>query len=699
VRSDILDKPDAYERKKRREGERQAKIARAGRDCSGWVHEPEDPARRAAALASLEQYCLAYHAGTFHLKFSADHRKAIGKIEQAVRSGGLFALAMARASGKTSLCVAACLWAALGGMHEFIALLASNEEAAKELLASIKIELETNGLLHADFSEVTGPVRALEGIVNRCGGQLHEDSRTFIRWTAKEIALPVVPDSASSGVVVRVGGILGRIRGMQFKRHDGRTVRPSLVLIDDPSTDESADSPEQNAKRERVLAGAVLGLSGPGKKISGLLPCTVIRPGDVADRVLDPQLHPEWNGERMSMLYALPEREDLWAKYAELRKASLRAGRQGEEATDFYRDHREEMDRGSVVAWKERHNPDELSALQHAMNLKIRDEESWLAEYQNCPKRPDETDANMLTADEIAARLSRIPEGIAPADAQHLVAAVDVHDRALVWVVAAFAADFTGSVISHGCYPKQPTQDYLVRKASPCLADLAPGAGREGAILAGLNALADELLAREWKTELHVSMRIGLLLVDHGYLPDVVFQFARRSPHAALILPSRGAGVGAKARPMSEYLPREGETHGWNYLIRPAAGRAARHVVFDSNAFKEFAHQRLAVVPGDRGALTLFGDNPARHALFARHMCGERPVKVTSGGRSVWEWSPVVGAENHLLDCCVMAAVAATIKGCVLAETMAAPKPKKKGPTLRELYDLAREKQGRAPAR
>ncbi|MFN7291962.1 MAG: hypothetical protein ACK5ST_01420, partial [bacterium] len=42
----------------------------------------------------------------------------------------------------------------------------------------------------------------------------------------------------------------------------------------------------QCATRESILAGAILGLAGPGKKISGIMPCTVIRPGDMADNIL-----------------------------------------------------------------------------------------------------------------------------------------------------------------------------------------------------------------------------------------------------------------------------------------------------------------------------------------------------------------------------------------------------------------------------
>jgi hypothetical protein len=40
-------------------------------------------------------------------------------------------------------------------------------------------------------------------------------------------------------------------------------------------------------------------------------------------------------------------------------------------ATEFYREHREEMDAGAVVAWAERFNKDEISAVQNAMNLKL----------------------------------------------------------------------------------------------------------------------------------------------------------------------------------------------------------------------------------------------------------------------------------------------------------------------------------------
>lgn len=41
------------------------------------------------------------------------------------------------------------------------------------------------------------------------------------------------------------------------------------------------------------------------------------------------------------------------------------------------------MDEGAVIAWPERFNHDELSAVQHAMNWWLQNEAAFFAEYQN----------------------------------------------------------------------------------------------------------------------------------------------------------------------------------------------------------------------------------------------------------------------------------------------------------------------------
>ena len=81
------------------------------------------------------------------------------------------------------------------------------------------------------------------------------------------------------------------------------------------------------------------------------MPCTVIRPSDMADNILCRDKHPEWNGERTKMVYSFPDDEKLWQRYGELRAESLRAHGDIRLATEFYVGHRQAMDAGADVAW------------------------------------------------------------------------------------------------------------------------------------------------------------------------------------------------------------------------------------------------------------------------------------------------------------------------------------------------------------
>jgi hypothetical protein len=401
---------DPYGKMKDRARARNVALAIAGRDI-GELPAVVNEERKTAAAGSFRQFCDAYFPLTFHLPWSPDHLKVIAKVEQAVMRGGLFAMAMPRGSGKTTLAECACIWAVLNGHREFVCLIGSDEGHAMDMLESIKMELDGNELLLEDYPEVVYPIQSLDGIANRCNGQLYQGQRTHIGWTAREVVLPTMPGSVASGAIIKVAGITGRIRGMKYKRADGRTVRPTLVVLDDPQTDESARSLSQCATRESILAGAVLGLAGPGKKISGIMPCTVIRPGDMADSILDRDKHPEWNGERTKMVYSFPNSERLWARYAEIRAESMRQGNAGQEATEFYDLNREAMDDGAEIAWPERFNHDELSAIQHAMNLKLQDEAAFFAEYQNEPLPEDTEGDDELTAEQIAAKINRFRRG------------------------------------------------------------------------------------------------------------------------------------------------------------------------------------------------------------------------------------------------------------------------------------------------
>lgn len=665
----------SYEDRRNAERDRQAEQSLAGRDI-GPLPEVVNPDRKAACERNFQLFCESYFPETYALAWSPDHLKVIEKIETAVLRGGLFALAMPRGSGKSTLSESAVIWAMLYGHREFITLIGATESAALETLDSIKTELEVNERLAEDFPEVCYPVAQLEGIANRCAGQLYKGERTRITWTSNEIVLPTVEGSRASGIIVRVAGITGRIRGMKFKRSDGRSVRPSLVIIDDPQTSESAGSLEQTRKRVRVLAGDILGLAGPGQKISGIMPCTIIRPGDMADIILNRNTHPDWNGEKTRMVYRFPTNMKLWEEYAEIRAEALRTEGNFQKATEFYLANREAMDAGAEVSWEARFNHDEVSALQHAMNLKFQDEAAFMSEYQNDPLPDDTADDSLLSVDEICAKINGLARRRVPLKCDRLTMFVDIQKALLFYVVTAWAEDFTGAVIDYGSWPDQHRHEYSLADANPSIQTLFPKAGFEGALYAALSALTDECLGREWEREDGAVLKIERALVDAnwGQSTDVVYQFCRQSSHAGVILPSHGRYVGASSKPMTEYRKQQGDRLGFNWMIPNVAGkRAIRHVIYDTNYWKSFIHARLAVPVGDKGSLTLYGRIPGAHQLFAEHLTAEYRVKTQGRGRTVDEWKlKPQSHDNHFLDCVAGCAVCGSMLGASLPETLPA---------------------------
>ena len=593
----------------------------------------------------------------------------------------------------SSLSEAAAVWAMLYGHREFVCLVGATETAALEMLESIRTEIESNELLDADFPEVCYPISKLEGIVSRANGQTVHGERTRITWTANEIVLPTVKDSVSSGIIVRCAGITGRIRGMRYKRSDGRSVRPDLVIVDDPQTRDSARSLSQNRTRERILSGDILGLAGPGRKIAGIMPCTVIERGDMADVILDRDKHPEWNGERCKMLYAMPSHMELWEEYFSVMDESLHELGNISRATEFYRENRERMDEGAVVAWPERHNDDEESALQNAMNLMHRDHFAFSSEYQNEPLSDDEDMDRMLSSDEIASKTNGLDRMVVPLDCHRLTMFVDVQKTCLFYTVCAFADDFTGSVIEYGTFPEQNTRRFSLSTITRRLCDIYKSSV-EAQLYSGISALVKDKASCVYRREDGTELQIGMIAIDAnwGISTDIVYQFCRQTEFRGRVIPAHGRYVGASSKPMSEYRKKPGERVGLNWIVTSSASqRAIRHIAFDTNFWKSFVHERLASPIGERGCLTLYGSRPYEHELYAEHMTAEFRVRTQGRGRTVDEWKLRPDrSDNHWLDCTVGCAVLASSMGCAL--------PENRQDTSRRVISLRRIEDGKSPS-
>lgn len=680
-----------YERKKETERARNAEQSREGREI-GVIPPVAKPRRKTAAKKSFRKFCECYFPQTFALAWSDDHLRVIGQIEQSVIKGGLFATAMPRGSGKSSLAEAACIWATLYGYRDYVCLIGSDEGLSGEMLKSIKTEFESNELLSEDFPEACYPISCLEGIANRCNGQTHKGERTHIGWTADVVVLPTIPKSNASSAIIRVAGITGGLRGMKFKRPDGKTVRPSLVVVDDPQTDQSARSPSQCQTRERILAGAILGLAGPGKKITGIMPCTVISQGDMADSILDREKHPEWQGTRTKMVYAFPTNEKLWDEYRQIRSDSLKAERGGVEATEFYSEHREAMDVGAKVAWNERFNADELSAIQHAMNLRFdRGDEVFFAEYQNEPIKGSDARPDDLTPDQITAKINRHPRGAVPMGADKITAFIDVQKSLLYYAVAAWEDGFSGNVLAYGAFPDQHRHYFTLRDAKITIADVVKAPDLEGQLYAALEALTGKLLAHEWPRDDRISLKIERCLIDAnwGDSTNIVYKFCRMSAHSTVLTPSHGKYIGASSAPMREWAKRDGERVGLNWRLRNMEGkRSVRSVIYDTNFWKSFLFNRLAVPMGSKSSLAFYGDKPAEHAMLADHLCSEYRVRTEGRGRTVDEFKQrPERPDNHLLDCLTGCCVAGSMQGLAIGEASEAAKPAKARVSFKDLQN------------
>lgn len=679
--------PTGYERHKQRMAERQRKESAAARDIAPTMPEVADPKRRARALKDFKFFCRAYFAKVFYLDFSKDHLRVIEKAERAVLEGGQFAMAMPRGSGKTAICSALCLWAILIGKHEVVMLIGATKTAAIELLDGIKSKLiDEKSPFAKDFPEVCYPIERLEGIHQR--RLLFNGKPIKQEWKKESLVLPSLPPNPAASANIVVRGLTGRIRGYKFARPDGRDVRPSLVIIDDPQTRKSAKSLAQNNERESIINGDVLGLAGPDVPIAALMPCTVIHPDDMADRLLDPERNPEWQGERMRLVYKWPEGQKadaLWEEYGVLRKQALRDGRPPTKADALYRKNRKVMDGGSKVAWPERKYPGTLSAIQHAMNLVLKlGKAGFNAEYQNEPIRAKLDEEIRLDADTIAAKVNGHTRGIVPITAAHLVAMIDVQETALFYAVVAWGAGFTGDVVDYGTYPDQKRLYFEKSDIKRTYRDELPGQALEAQLYQALRNLTTDLLGRQWKREGGISTTsIALCHIDYGHKADVVFQFCRESPFRNILMPSKGKGIGAAGTPLNEYKGQKDDVVGESYRIGTlqTAKRAIPSVLFETNHWKSFAEQRLNTPQGARGALSLFGDSPLYHRMFADHMASEyhTRVKALKTGRTVDEWKETPGRDNDLFDCIVGCCVAGHRAGARLLEDAA---PRNERPEL-----------------
>lgn len=651
------------------------RVAAAAREI-GPLPRIQDEARRERGRLSLKLFCETYFAERFPIAWGPPHLRMLDRLDECTEIGGLFALAMPRGMGKTSTVEIAAIRAIAYGLRKFVLIVGPTDRHSEHILDSIKNEVETNELLFEDFPEMCHPVRSLEGIALRAAGQILDGVRTRIRWNSDGLIFPIVAgyndnpmsDYPSSGGIVKCVGITGNIRGLRMKGAYGAPVRPDMVIIDDPQTDESAHSITQCNLREDTITKAILGLGGPRTKMACVMPCTIIEKDDLADRFLDRIKNPEWNGEITSMIVSWPTNQQLWDEYHAMRAESFRQGDMGKQATEFYIANRSAMDDGFECSWPGRYFTDELSAQQHAMNLiQQRGKRAFMAEYQNHPEALNQDQGSkVLVVEKLIEKVNHTPRYTVPLSATRLVSFIDCGGSVLWYGTVAFDEQFNGDLIDYGTFPPQSRGYFESTDLRPALQDLFPELSEPQRVYAGLELLTAQILEGEYlKSPSNEPMKIERCMIDAGWLPTVINNFCRSSKYSSILIGSKGYSTSSNAKQIDEWTRKPGERAGPSWRLSAIANARGRQVIFDPDYWKSFLADRLLTVnPASGGCFRFYGSNPATHTMIADHCISEYADRISVRGRTFDKWLQKPDRrDNHLWDVLTGCCVAVSVQG------------------------------------
>lgn len=506
---------------------------------------------------------------------------------------------------------------------------------------------------------------------------------------------------ANSGCILRAAGIDGSIRGAsEANPVTLEEIRPDLVLLDDVQKDHKADSPVMCEKLIRLIDGAVVNLSPPGRHIDVLMPGTVIRESDAMDTYLNPEAKPDWDGERCPMVKSWPDgitdfeiTQDTpagkhWNEYAQIRRKVRGQPKTADNPyTNYYRLHRKVMDAGFTVSWKQRYDQRfELSAQQHAMNLRLQQGATFLSEFQNIGRRPAQASDLLITADQLAKKVIDCKRGQMMANHQYVACFLDISNEVFFYEIWASDADFNCTCIEYGTFPEikapfftkdqceswsQLTALYFDHYPEDKHKAIRTSAGKvraplEAKIYEALDVCVPWLLAKTFlrKGTFQREFKIQKLGIDcrWGQASDVVKRFIKEKGYPQII-PTYGQALPATQRQLEEYERRE----GWffedqqhpnvkepKWVERPNQGDGMYYLMMDVDRLKDFFFARLATPIGHSGSATLYRAPAETHELFSHHVCSsEYPEPVGARGIVKNKWTVREGViyDNDFLDC------------------------------------------------
>ncbi len=277
--------------------------------------------RRRAGEHSLARFMEVYLDRYAKVSFSRMHLEVSGLLEDASRRRGVrLALAAPRGHAKSTLVSQAyVLWSLAYRREPYTLLISDTSDQAQATLEKVRVELETNHLLQADFPEVCQRGRGA--------------------WRKGEIV-------TASGAKLTALGMDSKVRGRRHREH-----RPTLIIVDDLENEAAVRDPKQREQLEEWFDRAVLNSGTPTTNTVVL--GTILHFGSLLARLVDVNRNSGWTSRVYQAVEAFSDRQDLWDRWeAVYAGRELHEGAHGPEAAQSYLiAHQPAMLKGTRVLW------------------------------------------------------------------------------------------------------------------------------------------------------------------------------------------------------------------------------------------------------------------------------------------------------------------------------------------------------------
>ena len=663
----------------------------AARDIE--IPAPADLDRRMCCLANPIEFLQTYFAETFSQPFTPDREAMLLSIINAAKYGGDFAIAGPRGEGKTRIAIYGAVYLMVANLSTFPIVIGKSQSKAQNELKTIKERLQQSELFIADFPEIGVPFQAVGGWSSRARMQTVAGKYTNIEIAADHLVMPTITsamlgwfdvESLACGQVFSCMGIDGPIRGTNH-----RDKRPTLAILDDIESKESADSDTLIESNEQVIEKDIGGLGQSGKRVSRVMLCTTQNRKCIAYKYTDRSQKPSWNGRRFRKLETPPDRIDLWQKYIELRVNKDESDPDAREAFRFYRDNRAAMEAGCEISnpysFDDRPHSDgeplELSALQAYYN-RVADfgSEAVATEDDNDPPEEVGPQGSGLTAGVVASRMSGLDRLQVPANAVKVTVGIDVGKYACHWTLTAWLKGGGGVIADYGILEVTGTD---IDDSEATI---------ERCIYHALVRWRDELLQSKIVDASGSERSIDAVFIDSGAYSQSIYEFVRQvggPPFYAV------KGVGGYRQPKPSDSVRIGSELHASYLV----GEKIWLYNLNADYWKRFVHERFLTPTFNEsnmirpGSLSIFQPKGTKkHISFSQHIVAEEWVSEFKQGKGERCYWMVHNRNNHWLDSTAMSAAAAGMEGISLMTNI---ENAKLAPTKAEQAKAARPKQVR----